>query len=118
MQVSLLKSKLHRVTVTAVEPDYSGSITIDGQLMEAAGFLIHEKVLVGNINNGERFETYVIPGEEGSGEIALNGAAAHKGNIGDLLVILSFVLLDQQEAKSWEPRVVIADAENRVRRKD
>tara|TARA_A100001037_G_C15108935_1_gene617929 strand:+ start:1215 stop:1571 length:357 start_codon:yes stop_codon:yes gene_type:complete len=118
MQVSLLKSKLHRVTVTAVEPNYSGSITIDEKLMEAAGFLIHEKVLVGNINNGERFETYAIPGEEGSGVIALNGAAAHKGSIGDLLVILSFVQLDHQEAKSWEPRVVIADEKNRASRKD
>ncbi len=113
MQVSLLKSKLHRATVTSVAPDYSGSISIDENLVEAAGFLAHEKVLVGNISSGERFETYVIPGQEGSGEIALNGAAAHKGKPGDLLVILSFVLLDAEEASTWEPRVVIVGKENK-----
>ena len=119
MQVSLLKSKLHRATVTSVAPDYSGSISIDENLLEAAGFLVHEKVLVGNISNGKRFETYVIPGQEGSGEIALNGAAAHKGKVGDLLVILSFVLLDAEEAKTWEPRVIVVNNGNKTfERKD
>ena len=75
---------------------------------------MHEKVLVGNISNGERFETYVIPGQEGSGEIALNGAAAHKGKVGDLLVILSFVLLDAEEATTWEPRVIVVNNGNKT----
>ena len=88
MQVTLLKSKIHRAIVSSVSPDYSGSLSIDRTLMEAAGFLNHEKILVGNITNGERFETYCIPAPAGSGEIALNGAAAHKGKPGDLLVIL------------------------------
>ena len=119
MQVSLLKSKLHRATVTSVAPDYSGSISIDENLLEAAGFLVHEKDQVGNISNGKRFETYVIPGQEGSGEIALNGAAAHKGKVGDLLVILSFVLLDAEEATTWEPRVIVVNNGNKTfERKD
>ena len=114
MQVSLLKSKLHRATVTSVAPDYSGSLSMDESLMEAGGFLTHEKILVGNISNGERFETYVIPAQEGSGEIALNGAAAHKGNPGDLLVILSFVQLDAEEASAWEPKVIIVGEDNKT----
>ena len=89
MQVTLLKSKLHMASVTSVRPDYSGSLSIDQTLMEAAGFLHHEKILVGNIANGERFETYCIPADHGSGEIGLNGAAAHKGKAGDLLVIMT-----------------------------
>ena len=97
MQVTLLKSKLHRATVTAVSPDYSGSLSIDRTLMKEAGFLHHEKILVGNISNGERFETYCIPAPEGSGEIALNGAAAHKGSVGDLLVILTFINLEPED---------------------
>jgi aspartate 1-decarboxylase len=113
MQVSLLKSKLHRVTVTSVAPDYSGSLSIDETLMKAAGFLIHEKILVGNITNGERFETYAIPASPDSGEIALNGAAAHKGAPGDLLVILSFVQLDADEAADWEPRIIIVGDANK-----
>ena len=113
MQVSLLKSKLHRATVTAVSPDYSGSLSIDESLMKAAGLLHHEKILVGNITNGERFETYAIPASPDSGEIALNGAAAHKGAPGDLLVILSFVQLDPDEAADWIPRVVIVGEKNK-----
>ncbi len=113
MQVTLLKSKLHRATVTAVSPDYSGSLSIDRTLMKEAGFLHHEKILVGNISNGERFETYCIPAPEGSGEIALNGAAAHKGSVGDLLVILTFINLEPEEASVWEPRVVIVGKDNK-----
>ena len=112
MQVTLLKSKLHRASVTAVSPDYSGSLSIDRDLMEAAGFLHHEKILVGNITNGERFETYCIPAPSGSGEIALNGAAAHKGKPGDLVVILSFVSLDPEEAAVWEPRLILVGNKN------
>ena len=112
MQITLLKSKLHRATVTAVHPDYSGSLSIDQNLLDAAGFLHHEKILVGNITNGERFETYCIPAKRGSGEISLNGAAAHKGKAGDLLVILTFVNLNPEEASVWEPRLVLVDNNN------
>ncbi|MDG1138930.1 MAG: aspartate 1-decarboxylase [Opitutales bacterium] len=112
MQVTLLKSKLHRASVTSVAPDYSGSLSIDRDLLDAAGFLHHEKILVGNITNGERFETYCIPAPSGSGEIALNGAAAHKGKPGDLLVILSFVSLDPEEAAVWEPRLILVGDDN------
>ena len=112
MQVTLLKSKIHRAIVSSVSPDYSGSLSIDRTLMEAAGFLNHEKILVGNITNGERFETYCIPAPAGSGEIALNGAAAHKGKPGDLLVILTFIELEPEEATVWEPRLVIIDNVN------
>ena len=112
MQVTLLKSKIHRAIVSSVSPDYSGSLSIDRTLMEAAGFLNHEKILVGNITNGERFETYCITAPAGSGEIALNGAAAHKGKPGDLLVILTFIELNPEEATVWEPRLVIIDNDN------
>ena len=112
MQVTLLKSKIHRAKVSSVSPDYSGSLSIDRSLMEAAGFLNHEKILVGNITNGERFETYCIPAPAGSGEIALNGAAAHKGKPGDLLVIITFIQLDPEEASAWEPRLVIIEGTN------
>ncbi len=113
MQVTLLKSKLHRASITAVSPNYSGSLSIDRTLMREAGLLHHEKILVGNIANGERFETYCIPAPEGSGEIALNGAAAHKGKIGDLLVILSFINLDPEEAAVWEPRLILVGEKNK-----
>ena len=112
MQVTLLKSKLHRAQVTGVHPDYSGSLSIDQDLLDAAGFLHHEKILVGNITNGERFETYCIPAARGSGEIALNGAAAHKGKVGDLLVILTFVSLNPDEAAVWEPKLVLVGKKN------
>ena len=94
-------------------PDYSGSLSMDETLMKAAGLLNHEKILVGNITNGERFETYAIPASPDSGEIALNGAAAHKGSPGDLLVILSFVQLDPDETADWEPRVIIVGDANK-----
>lgn len=113
MQVTLLKSKLHRASITAVSPNYSGSLSIDRTLMREAGLLHHEKILVGNITNGERFETYCIPAPEGSGEIALNGAAAHKGKVGDLLVILTFINLDPEEAAVWEPRLVLVGKKNK-----
>ena len=107
MQVTLLKSKLHMAKVTSVRPDYSGSLSIDQNLMEAAGFLHHEKILIGNFANGERFETYCIPADHGSGEIGLNGAAAHKGKLGDHLVIMTFINLNPEEAAVWEPRLVL-----------
>ena len=112
MQVTLLKSKLHRAQVTGVHPDYSGSLSIDQDLLDAAGFLHHEKILVGNISNGERFETYCIPAPRGSGEISLNGAAAHKGKVGDLLVILTFVNLNPDEAAVWDPKLILVGKKN------
>jgi len=112
MQVTLLKSKLHRAQVTGVHPDYSGSLSIDQDLLDAAGFLHHEKILVGNISNGERFETYCIPAPRGSGEISLNGAAAHKGKVGDLLVILTFVNLNPDEAAVWDPKLILVGKNN------
>ena len=112
MQVTLLKSKLHRAKVTGVHQNYSGSLSIDQDLLDAAGFLHHEKILVGNISNGERFETYCIPAPRGSGEIALNGAAAHKGKVGDLLVIITFVALNPDEAAVWEPKLVLVGKNN------
>ncbi|MBL6827480.1 MAG: aspartate 1-decarboxylase [Opitutales bacterium] len=112
MQISLLKSKLHQASVTSARPDYSGSLSIDQNLMEAAGILHHEKILVGNITNGERFETYCIPADHGSGEIGLNGAAAHKGKAGDLLVIMTFINLNPEEAAVWEPRLVLVSNSN------
>ncbi len=112
MQVTLLKSKLHRAKVTGVHQNYSGSLSIDQDLLDAAGFLHHEKILVGNISNGERFETYCIPAPRGSGEIALNGAAAHKGKVGDLLVIITFVTLNPDEAAVWEPKLVLVEKNN------
>lgn len=114
MQVTLLKSKLHRAKVTGVHQDYSGSLSIDQDLLDAAGFLHHEKILVGNITNGERFETYCIPAPRGSGEIALNGAAAHKGKVGDLLVIITFVTLNPDEAAVWEPKLVLVGKDNLI----
>ena len=98
--------------MTSARQDYSGSLSIDQDLMEAAGFLHHEKILVGNITNGERFETYCIPAEHGSGEIGLNGAAAHKGKPGDLLVIMTFINLNPEEATVWEPRLVLVGKDN------
>ena len=119
MQVTLLKSKLHRAQVTGVHQDYSGSLSIDQDLLDAAGFIHHEKILVGNITNGERFETYCIPAPRGSGEIALNGAAAHKGKVGDLLVIMSFAQCSEAEAEKWKPKVlVLSDQNQKVVRAD
>ena len=112
MQVTLLKSKLHRAKVTGVHQNYSGSLSIDQDLLDAAGFLHHEKILVGNISNVKRFETYCIPAPRGSGEIALNGAAAHKGKVGDLLVIITFVTLNPDEAAVWEPKLVLVKKNN------
>ena len=113
MQVTLLKSKLHKAEITSVKPNYSGSLSMDQTLMEQAGFLHHEKILVGNITNGERFETYCIPAPHGSGEIGLNGAAAHKGKPGDLVVIMTFINLNPEEAAVWEPRLVIVSSSNK-----
>ncbi len=115
MMIEVLKSKIHRVTVTDANLNYVGSITIDEDLMDAANLIVNEKVEVLNINNGERFETYVIKGERGSGMICLNGAAARKAEVGDIVIILSYALLDFEEAKTFVPSVVMPDtATNKI----
>lgn len=105
MMIQVLKSKIHGAKVTEANLYYEGSITIDEDLMDQVGFLANEKVQVVNVNNGERFETYIIKGERGSGVICLNGPAARKGTVGDTVIIISYGLMDYEEAKSFEPRV-------------
>ena len=114
MYIEVVKSKIHRVTVTEANLNYIGSITIDGALMEAANLIPNEKVSIVN-NNGERFETYVIKGEPGSGVICLNGAAARKVQPGDVVIIMSYALMDFEEAKTFKPAVIFPDtATNRL----
>ncbi len=106
MQIQVVKSKIHRVTVTGADLNYIGSITIDEALMEAANIIEGEKVSIVNINNGERLETYVIKGNRNSGEITLNGPAARKVQRGDIIIIISYGILDFEEAKSFKPSIV------------
>ncbi len=106
MQIEVLKSKLHCVTVTEANLNYMGSITIDEDLMDAANLIAGEKVQIVNNNNGERFETYIIKGERGTGCICLNGAAARKVQVGDVVIIISYALMDFEEAKHFVPSVV------------
>ncbi len=113
----MLKSKLHRATVTDANLNYEGSLTIDKTLMQEVGLYAYEKVKVYNINNGERFDTYVIEGPAGSGVIALNGAAARKGLIGDLVIIVSYALYAPEELADFKPTVVVLDKDNRVKRR-
>ncbi|WP_027339879.1 aspartate 1-decarboxylase [Halonatronum saccharophilum] len=108
------KSKLHKARVTEANLNYEGSITIDEDLMEEADIFANEKVQIVNNNNGERIETYVIPGERGSGVICLNGAAARKAEVGDTIIIISYGLVDDKEARSLNPKVVMLDENNRV----
>ena len=106
MLVQVLKSKIHRVTVTEADLDYIGSITIDSNMVEAANMIENERGDIYNITNGERFSTYVIKGEPGSGVIGINGAAAHKAHVGDLLIIASYAMMDFEEAKKHTPTVI------------
>ena len=106
MLVNVLKSKIHRVTVTEANLDYIGSITIDEALMEASNIIENEKVDIYNITNGERISTYAIKGERGSGVIGINGAAAHKVGVGHLVIIASYAMMDFEEAKQWHPTVI------------
>lgn len=112
MQLTLFKAKIHRATVTQADLHYEGSITIDSALLEASGILVHEKVDVLNINNGERFTTYAIPAKAGSGEIKVNGAAARKVHAGDLLIIISYATMSEEEAKKFTPTVISLDEKN------
>ncbi len=115
MMIEVLKSKLHCVTVTEANLNYMGSITIDEDLMDAANMIAGEKVYIVDNSNGERFETYIIKGERGSGCICLNGAAARKVQVGDIVIIMSYALMDFEEAKSFKPTVVFPDtATNRL----
>ncbi len=106
MQIEVVKSKIHRAIVTQADLNYIGSITIDEDLMEAANIIENERVHIYNINNGERFETYVIKGERGSGTLCLNGAAARLVQKGDLVIIVSYATMDFEEAKNWKPTVI------------
>jgi aspartate 1-decarboxylase len=109
MFIEVIKSKIHRVTVTGANLNYIGSITIDEDLMDAANIIENEKVHVLNLNNGERLITYVIKGERGSGDIALNGAAARKVIVGDVVLIMSYAMLDFDEARSFKPTIIFPD---------
>lgn len=111
MMIQVLKSKIHRVTVTGADLNYVGSITIDEAIMNAANLIVGEKVQIVNNNNGERLETYVIKGERGSGKIELNGAAARKVQPGDVIIIFSFALMDFEDAKEFKPWVVFPDTD-------
>ncbi len=118
MQRFMLKSKLHRATVTDADLHYEGSISIDEGLMEAADIIPYEKVAIYDISNGERFTTYAIKGEKGSGVICLNGAAARKVSRGDLIIIATYVLVDEADAQTWSPRCVLLDGNNRIKRRE
>jgi len=114
MLIEVLKSKLHRVTVTGADLNYIGSITVDEDLLDAAQIAPGEKVQVVNNNNGERLETYAIPGPRGSGEITLNGAAARKVAVGDILIVITYALMTPEEARSFKPSLIFPDAKNRL----
>ena len=114
MNVEIVKSKIHRVKVTGADLNYIGSITIDKDLMDAANILEGEKIQVVNNNNGERFVTYVIPGSRGSGEITVNGAAARKVSIGDILILITYASLNLEEAKKFKPTIIFPNEENNL----
>lgn len=116
MLIHIVKSKIHRVKVTGADLNYIGSITIDEDLMEAANIVEGEKVQVVNNNNGERFETYAIPGPRNSGEITLNGAAARRVAIGDILILITYALLTPEEAKNFKPALVFPNEDNNLLR--
>lgn len=115
MQLNLLKSKIHRAQVTGASLEYEGSLTIASDLMEKVDLLPYERVLCSNMANGQRFETYAIPGEPGSGAIILNGAAAHLGKAGDRLTIMSYASMDSEAAKTWVPRVIVLGENNAIK---
>jgi aspartate 1-decarboxylase len=114
MQITLMKGKIHRASVTQADLHYEGSISIDRTLLDAAGFLINERVEIYNIDTGARFATYVIEAPEGSGMIGLNGAAARLAMIGDKVIIVAYASFEEAEARAFRPRVVLADEENRI----
>lgn len=110
----MCKSKIHRATVTESNLHYAGSITIDRKLMEEADILPYERVQIANLNNGRRLETYALEGEEGSGTICMNGAAARYADVGDLVLIISYAVMDEEEASTLQPRIIHVDEQNRI----
>lgn len=114
MQIHLLKSKIHRARITDANLNYEGSLTISEDLMARAGLRAYERILCGNQANGQRFETYAIKGRSGAGEIILNGAVAHLGKPGDLLTIMSYALVEEVDARGWEPQVIVLGDGNRI----
>jgi aspartate 1-decarboxylase len=116
MQLNLLKCKLHRARVTHAELDYDGSCAIDGKLLDLAGILEFEQIDIYNVTNGERFTTYAIRAEEGSGIVSVNGAAAHKARVGDRVIIAAYAAMDEAAARSYKPRLVYCTDDNRVAR--
>lgn len=114
MHIQVLKSKIHRVKITQAELHYVGSITIDEDLMDAAQLIENEKVQVVNVNNGERLETYVIKGERGSGQVCLNGPAARKAAVGDIVIIISYAGMELEEAKKYKPVLIFPDERNKL----
>lgn len=114
MNIEVLKSKIHRATITQADLNYIGSIAIDEDLMDAANLIENEKVSIFNINNGERLSTYIIKGERGSGAISLNGAAARKVAVGDLVIIVSYASMDFEEAKTFKPAILFPDEKNKI----
>lgn len=114
MNVEIFKSKIHRVRVTQAELHYVGSITIDEDLLDAANLIANEKVQIVNVNNGERIETYVIKGKRGSGMVCLNGPAARRAQVGDVVIIIAYATMEWEEAKTFEPTVVFPDENNRL----
>lgn len=117
MLITICKSKIHRAKVTEANLNYEGSITIDTKLLNQADIFPHELVQVVNINNGARFETYVLPGRSGSGVICLNGPAARLGQVGDILIIISYTWMERGKAKGFKPKVIYVDKNNKVRKK-
>jgi len=114
MRIEVLKSKIHRVRITEAELHYVGSIAIDEDLMDAANIIEGEKVQIVNVNNGERLDTYVIKGERGTGTICLNGPAARRGQVGDVIIIISYASMEFEEAKKFKPVVVFPNADNKL----
>lgn len=114
-QIQILKSKVHRVKVTEANIDYVGSLTLDEDLMDAANMVEHEKIQVVNINNGERLETYLIKGKRGSGIVCLNGPAARKAVVGDIVIIISYAVMEFEQAKTFQPTVIFPNEGNRLK---
>jgi aspartate 1-decarboxylase len=114
MQITMLQSKIHRATVTDANLNYVGSITIDRELLEASGMRVGQKVDIVDINNGERFSTYIIPGERGKREICLNGAAARKVHVGDKIIIIAYALMEESEAERFQPKIVLLNDDNTI----
>ena len=112
----MLKSKIHRATITEADLNYEGSLTIDKELLDAVGLHPFERVMVYNINNGERFDTYIIEGKPGTGVIGLNGAAARKGMIGDRVIIVSYAFFAEEELSAYNPKIILLDKSNRVKK--